>query len=73
VGRLQTGEPGLWASAATAFSLVLVPLYEPVSRRIHTFPSTRSEAISSNTWWAIAATISLLIMGIAARTDRAFR
>ena len=26
------------ASAATAFPLVLAPLYEPVSRRIHTFP-----------------------------------
>jgi hypothetical protein len=73
VGRVQTGEPGLWASAATAFPLVLAPLYEPVNRRIHTFPSTRSEAISSSTWWAIAATISLLIIAIAARTDRAFR
>jgi len=73
VGRLQTGEPGLWASAATAFPLVLAPLYEPVSRRIHTFPSTRSEAISSNTWWAIAATISLLIIATAARSDRVFR
>jgi hypothetical protein len=31
-------------------------------------PVDRSEAISSNTWWAIAATISLLIIAIAART-----
>ena len=73
VGRVQTGEPGLWASAATAFPLVLAPLYEPVSRRIHTFPATRSEATSSNTWWAIAATISMLLIAIAARSDRAFR
>jgi hypothetical protein len=73
VARLRTGEPGVWASAAVVFLLVVPAMYVPVSSRVHTFPSTSSHGLSSNTWWEIATMTTLLIVAIAGRTDRAFQ
>jgi hypothetical protein len=38
VGRVQTGEPGLWASAATAFPLAVVRAGEPPNSHLPVDP-----------------------------------
>jgi hypothetical protein len=74
VARLRTGEPGVWASSAAVFVLTVPSMYGPLGRRIHMFPEAPgSNGLSSNTWWWLAGSASLLAITIAARSDRAFR
>jgi len=75
MARLRTGEPGVLASSAAAFVLIVPSVYGPLSRRIHTFPiaSPTSNGLSSNTWWWLAGAASLLAITIAVRSDRAYR
>lgn len=74
VARLRTGEPGVWASAAAVFVLIVPSIYGPVARWVHTFPvtSTGSGGIPSNTWWWLAGPTSLLAITIATCSDRAY-
>jgi hypothetical protein len=74
VARLRTGEPGVWASSAAVFVLIVPSMYGPLGRRVHMFPEAPgSNGLSSNTWWWLAGSASLLAITIAAHSDRTFR
>jgi hypothetical protein len=75
VARLRTGEPGVGASSAALFVLVVPVIYGPVARRVHTFPGSlrTSGGVSANTLWWLLGALSLAVVVLAARCDRVIR
>jgi hypothetical protein len=75
VARLRTGEPGVGASSAALFVLVVPVIYEPVARRVHTFPGSlrTSGGVSANTLWWLLGALSLVVVVLAAGCDRIIR
>jgi hypothetical protein len=72
VARLRTGEPGVVASSAALFVLVVPVIFGPVARRVHTFPGSVSTSggVSANTLWWLVGAVSLVVVVLAARCDR---
>ena len=62
IARARTGEPGLRAAASVVLVLVAPGLLPPVSRWVHTFPSSPAGAGAAQTlWWCVLAACALAI------------